>query len=248
MRLLSCEPLSPNDREKRGLIRFDDDVLMYMPTGAIGGSDKKSEFAPEPITFHWNGQKILADMPRYRDRDSLRKYFRTKEDGLIKKFFDEAGAEVGDVVQLEVLGTHDFGLRLKKAGDAAGPSSSAPSPEAERQKKWVQRETRPEQQKFRKGIVDRDGLKCSISGCDIPEVLDAAHLHGHADNGSSDPSNGIILRKDLHGLFDGGLLQLGRDGRVSFKPSIIDPVYTQYEGAILATKADLENLRKRGKS
>lgn len=52
---------------------------------------------------------------------------------------------------------------------------------------------RPDQQKFRREIVDRDGLRCVISGCERPDVLDAAHLNRHAGDGSSDLNNGMIL-------------------------------------------------------
>ncbi|MBT9386934.1 HNH endonuclease [Pseudooceanicola sp. CBS1P-1] len=214
-----------------------------LPLDVRGGSTK-DDLAPAALTLRWRHHEVQADLPTYADSQRPRGFIRHR--GLFTKtLFEDAGAEVDDVVIFERLGSHEFRLHVEKP-DGKRISGAVPSAtEEERKRKWVQREARPDQRKFRKGIADRDGLKCAISGCDIPEVLDAAHLHGHADSGSSDPSNGIILRKDLHALFDGGLLRLGLDGKVTIAPSVSDPDYTRYEGTILSTAADLRNLLKR---
>jgi hypothetical protein len=46
--------------------------------------------------------------------------------------------------------------------------------------------------------------KCAISGCGFAEVLEAAHIHPYCvgGEGTNDPSNGLLLRADLHILFD----------------------------------------------
>lgn len=213
-----------------------------LPKDAIGGSDKTDQ-GTSLIALRWRDIEIQTDIPTDKDnRDVFRGFFRHR--GKLNSAVMEV-ADVGDVVIYERLGTHEFRLHVEKP-DGTRISGAIPSAaEEERKRKWVQRESRPDQQTFRRGIIDRDGLRCAISGCDIPEVLDAAHLHGHADNGSSDPSNGIILRKDLHALFDGDLLRLDLDGKVAIDPSLGDPAYTRYEGTILSTAADLRNLLKR---
>lgn len=49
---------------------------------------------------------------------------------------------------------------------------------AERAKRFAQVEVRPDQQAFRKAVFMGCGGVCVVSGCDVSEALDAAHLKG----------------------------------------------------------------------
>ncbi len=75
-------------------------------------------------------------------------------------------------------------------------------------------EQRTEQAAFKKRVGDACGWACVITGETVREVLDAAHLPGSSwragDNG---PSDGVLLRADLHRLLDAGLLRI-EDGVV----------------------------------
>ncbi|WP_164853366.1 HNH endonuclease signature motif containing protein [Paraburkholderia kirstenboschensis] len=52
--------------------------------------------------------------------------------------------------------------------------------------------------------------QCAISGCDIPEALEAAHLRGRKwREGHNAAEDGILLRRDLHMLYDRELLDFG---------------------------------------
>lgn len=61
---------------------------------------------------------------------------------------------------------------------------------------------------YRNAVIKNFGGRCAVTGCEVREVLDAAHLVGWADDVSlrRDPTNGVLLRTDLHLLFDSGLL------------------------------------------
>lgn len=50
--------------------------------------------------------------------------------------------------------------------------------------------------------------RCAISGCTLEDCLDAAHILPVANNGKEVLSNMILLRADLHRLFDAGLWSL----------------------------------------
>ena len=47
-----------------------------------------------------------------------------------------------------------------------------------------------------------------MSGWSPDNVLEAAHIQGHAETGDNDIGNGILLRSDLHALFDDHLLRI----------------------------------------
>ena len=58
------------------------------------------------------------------------------------------------------------------------------------------------QTKFRNLLRSRYGDQCMMSGEPLLDVLEAAHIRAVADGGSHKPDNGLLLRADLHTLFD----------------------------------------------
>ena len=62
------------------------------------------------------------------------------------------------------------------------------------------------QQKFRDGLVARYGAKCVVSGCAVLDVLEAAHIQPYCGTPDNRVENGLLLRADLHTLFDLDLL------------------------------------------
>lgn len=72
--------------------------------------------------------------------------------------------------------------------------------------------------------------RCVVSGCNVPEALDAAHRQGRDWRlGHNTSADGYLLRKDLHALYDAGLLRIAINGVISLDPSLKH--YTQFEGA-----------------
>jgi putative restriction endonuclease len=57
---------------------------------------------------------------------------------------------------------------------------------------------------FRLLVTDAYERRCAVTGERTLPVLDAAHIRPYAAAGPHDLSNGLLLRKDLHALFDTG--------------------------------------------
>lgn len=77
------------------------------------------------------------------------------------------------------------------------------------------REVRPEQQVFRVSVFLACRGRCVISGCTVPEALEAAHLRGRDwRQGHNSRHDGILLRRDLHALYDAGFLDIDDRGIV----------------------------------
>ena len=55
---------------------------------------------------------------------------------------------------------------------------------------------------FRQLLMARFGAKCVISGCTVQGVLEAAHIRPYRGPQDNHPANGLLLRADLHTLFD----------------------------------------------
>lgn len=72
----------------------------------------------------------------------------------------------------------------------------------------VQTRVRTGQGKFRKDTLSRYGNACAVTGPAPASVLDAAHLYSFADVGVHLDQGGLMLRRDIHRLFDRGDLAI----------------------------------------
>ncbi|WP_217357098.1 MULTISPECIES: HNH endonuclease [Ruegeria] len=70
------------------------------------------------------------------------------------------------------------------------------------------------QARFRAKMLSAYSGKCAISGCDLSEVLEAAHIRPFRGDHSNHPQNGLLLRADLHTLFDLGHIAITDDFQV----------------------------------
>jgi hypothetical protein len=65
---------------------------------------------------------------------------------------------------------------------------------------------RPGQLRFRNNLRTPYGGRCCITGLDVWEALEAAHIKPYCGDSSNHVQNGILLRADLHRLFDRNLI------------------------------------------
>lgn len=66
---------------------------------------------------------------------------------------------------------------------------------------------------FRLLVTDSYDRRCAVTRERTLPVLDAAHIIPYGEGGTHDPSNGILLRRDLHSLFDRGYVTVTADLR-----------------------------------
>ena len=75
---------------------------------------------------------------------------------------------------------------------------------------------------FRILVTDAYGRRCAVSGEKTLPVLQAAHIKPFADSGPTLVENGLLLRSDLHILFDRGYVTVTPDHRVEVSRRIRD--------------------------
>ena len=68
----------------------------------------------------------------------------------------------------------------------------------------------------------------------MPELLQAAHIQDYINKESNHVQNGLLLRIDLHKLFDNGLLYIDDEYKVHISPLIESEDYRKYEGQRIA--------------
>ena len=99
---------------------------------------------------------------------------------------------------------------------------------------------------FRVLVTDAYQRRCSITGEKTLPVLEAAHIKPYALSGPHQLSNGILLRSDMHKLFDGGYLTITPELKVEVSPRIKEEFqngreYYKYHGeSLLYLPGDFE--------
>src|SRR6266480_511289 len=64
---------------------------------------------------------------------------------------------------------------------------------------------------FRVIVTDAYERRCAITGERTLPVLEAAHIKPYSSGGPHEPGNGLLLRSDLHTLFDQGYVNVDAD-------------------------------------
>jgi hypothetical protein len=87
---------------------------------------------------------------------------------------------------------------------------------------------------FRDELIRRYGARCMISGCTIAALIEAAYIQPESVPKFNNPTNGLLLRSDLHTLFDLYLLAIDPARlTAAFHPDLVAGEYKEYEGAQL---------------
>jgi predicted restriction endonuclease len=85
------------------------------------------------------------------------------------------------------------------------------------------------QSKFRSSVLEAYGGTCCVTGCSVEPALEAAHIFPYNGEHTNAVQNGLLLRSDIHRLFDLGMLWVDPSNmRVCLSPSLIDSTYAQY--------------------
>lgn len=97
------------------------------------------------------------------------------------------------------------------------------------------------QQSFRNGLRERYGNNCMVTGCQIIDIIEAAHIKPYRNTEDNSLQNGLLLRADIHTLFDLDLICIHPENlTVEISSSLKG---TEYE--ILNNKKILLNFEKK---
>lgn len=101
------------------------------------------------------------------------------------------------------------------------------------------------QRKFRKQLLKTYGNVCAFSGLNHSSGLDAAHLYSYATLEMHDYYGGLLLRKDLHRLFDLGMIAINPENLcLHLSPSLRKiPQYSEMHGSCLKVNIQDKTLQ-----
>jgi hypothetical protein len=102
------------------------------------------------------------------------------------------------------------------------------------------------QPQFRDALIRAYKGQCALTDCTTEEALEAAHIIPCSANGEDCVQNGLLLRADLHTLFDLDLFWIDPDTRrVKLAPQLAGGYYKWLEGKPLGGNHVSVNLRAR---
>lgn len=128
--------------------------------------------------------------------------------------------------------------------DAAGyPIESAPPPtdtdlgpefdpnanDDTREKQLREIAVRPGQTLFKWKLLDAYARKCAVTGCDVEQVLEAAHIRPYRNEECHHISNGLLLRSDIHVLFDKGLISIDENWEIRVATDLMKSEYALFD-------------------
>jgi predicted restriction endonuclease len=129
------------------------------------------------------------------------------------------------------------GVRLAPASAEPGALPDSPSIRGGQRHSLVA--VREGQAAFRRALIRRYGQICAVSGPTPVEALEAAHLRAFAQFKEHRVEDGMLLRADIHRLFDRGLIAVDPNTMtICVSPSLAGyPEYATIHGQRLAIPA-----------
>ncbi|QIM73510.1 HNH endonuclease [Bordetella trematum] len=94
------------------------------------------------------------------------------------------------------------------------------------------------QAKFRKALLNAYERRCAVTGCTTEDVLEAAHIIAYKGNSTNRCDNGLLLRADIHTLFDLGLLWINREMKVEIANALQQTEYGKLQGKVMCLPTD----------
>lgn len=103
---------------------------------------------------------------------------------------------------------------------------------AEEDRKAAVVKARPNQATFRANAMKRHNGRCVVTRFRVTSVLEAAHVIPHTGNPAFEvPENSLILRRDIHALFDACLLAIhSKSNRILISPELTGTPYEKLAG------------------
>ena len=97
---------------------------------------------------------------------------------------------------------------------------------------------------FRLSVLDAYNKRCAITGEKTLPVLEAAHIQPFSEDGPNQTANGLLLRSDMHKLFDDGYITITPTYKIEVSGRIREEFdngreYYQYHGKDLLILPEL---------
>ena len=111
---------------------------------------------------------------------------------------------------------------------------------AAKEKQMKEVTAREGQPAFRESILAAYKEVCCVTGCDVKAVLEAAHIVPYHGKSSNHVQNGLLLRSDIHKLYDTGMLVINPENLfIGISPELFDTEYVHFASKPITTPSSL---------
>ena len=196
--------------------------------------------------LEWQGQKGQSSfneevINHQRDNREIHLFYRRRRD----EYIDNAFKYEGEFVLLTIRAKNEDNYKLVKAIFVRKESKSEyiekedkldqeklnDEAKAIRYRENARRKYRTGQAEMRKRLLEAYSNKCAVTSCDVPGALEAAHIFDATSGRESmKTQNGLLLRRDIHRLFDIGFISLDNDYRLLLSKKLENGYYEEYNG------------------
>lgn len=94
------------------------------------------------------------------------------------------------------------------------------------------------QARFRNSLLVAYGNSCAVTGSAVTSVLEAAHIDRYYGDHTNHVRNGLLLRSDIHTLFDLGALTVSESRTIQLAPWLRDTEYADLHDQPLRVPSD----------
>lgn len=238
-----------NGNWKTGYIKYSGSYYVFVNIGGAGrtGHDYNNYWDGDKLVWYSKngshiGQPIIDEMlsgdvpvhifTRIKDRDPF--------------IYEGIGIKVSakeDEGMVSVRVVWDLGLEMTEDEVNTLIGQILDSPEAPDDKELqiavVLRRARRGQARFKEKLLEVYEGQCCITGCGVRQVLEACHIEAHYLKGNNHSSNALLLRADIHDLFDLNMIAIEPGSLVvHVSPALKDTEYRAFHGTILRARKD----------
>jgi len=100
---------------------------------------------------------------------------------------------------------------------------------------------------FRAKLLIAYDKKCAVTGYNWHDALEAAHIVAYRNRASNEISNGLLLRADIHTLFDLNLLGIDAEGKVIISTLLEESSYWYSTSFCLGYRKALSTLCRKAR-
>jgi HNH endonuclease len=206
-------------------------VQIWPDEQRIHKSSTSPDLTPYHRRFRLTPQELLV-LKEAREVDAVAKKDRSAREDESSDGEDVDGHTAAEVQTRELLTTAARQLTEEGFFDPAGIIDARDRVLSS----IVRRRGRPA---FRQTLLVAYNGQCAISGCTVEAVLDAAHIVPYMGPATNHPGNGLLLRTDLHTLFDLKLIAVDVENMcLLVSPFLAGTCYDEYRGRLIRIPAE----------
>ena len=177
-----------------------------------------------------NGEEPDLGQRLEKFNDYYERQFQSPPDSIVEATEASAAAEKGTVQSKGEIDKPE----LESENDSGLEATSFEGFEDARQRRDASIVARLGQSAFRQALLRAYDQHCVITDCDAEAALEAANIVPYRGKAANHPSNGLLLRGDVHSLFDRYLLSINPDTyAIEIAPELSNTCYQELQGRLI---------------